>query len=333
MNFLRKNWFLIGLVAVLVLGSQEAERLMVIADRPFFRELVVASVMFLMALPLQGELFVNTLLRPQGALLASGMNYICLPLVALGLYYLLPEKEGLGLLVVAVVPSTLASAAVWTRRAGGNEAVAIMVTVLTNGSCFLATPLGVWLLIGQRVEIDLGVMVQKLFWLVLLPIIAAQLARQSSKITMFSKHYKSLLSTLAQCGILYIVLVGAVTIATPAGGADLEVVEGGKKINTVWGPKEWLGFGRLIAVTVGLHLIMWFFSFGCAKRLGFKRADQIAIGFSGSQKTLMVGLYIASVCHVTILPMIIYHVGQLFADTFLADWLKRKGSVLEEDNE
>ena len=33
----------------------------------------------------------------------------------------------------------VASAAVWTRRAGGNDAVALIVTISTNLACFLLT--------------------------------------------------------------------------------------------------------------------------------------------------------------------------------------------------
>ena len=53
------------------------------------------------------------------------------------------------LVIAAAVPSTVASAAVWTRRAGGNEIVALIVTVVTNSLCFLVTPLWVLLATGR----------------------------------------------------------------------------------------------------------------------------------------------------------------------------------------
>ena len=53
---------------------------------------------------------------------------------------------------------------------------------------------------------------------------------------------------------------------------------------------------------------------------------QIAIGLSGSQKTLMVGLQIAIDCGVSVIPMITYHLGQLLIDTIVADRWRRGSS-------
>ena len=48
--------------------------------------------------------------------------------------------------------------------------------------------------------------------------------------------------------------------------------------------------------------------------------DSIAVAFAGSQKTLMVGAYVAlAVGPLAILPMVAYHAVQLFVDTLIAD--------------
>ena len=61
-----------------------------------------------------------------------------------------------------------------------------------------------------------------------------------------------------------------------------------------------------------------------ARRLGMPKEHQIAVGFAGSQKTLMVGLQIAIDCGVSVLPMILYHLSQLLIDTLVADrWRER----------
>jgi sodium/bile acid cotransporter 7 len=57
--------------------------------------------------------------------------------------------------------------------------------------------------------------------------------------------------------------------------------------------------------------------------LGLSRRETIGVAISGSQKTLMVGLQLCLDCGVSILPMIMYHIGQLLMDTFLADWWLR----------
>ena len=52
------------------------------------------------------------------------------------------------------------------------------------------------------------------------------------------------------------------------------------------------------------------------------RADQISVGFAGSQKTLMVGLQVAIDLGINVIPMVAYHISQLLIDTLVADRLR-----------
>ncbi len=81
--------------------------------------------------------------------LAILLNTVMVPLLAWPLSFCLNSELGYGLIVAAAAPCTLASAAVWTRRAGGNDSVAILVTIVTNSLCFVITPMWVYLLIGR----------------------------------------------------------------------------------------------------------------------------------------------------------------------------------------
>ena len=59
------------------------------------------------------------------------------------------------------------------------------------------------------------------------------------------------------------------------------------------------------------------------RRYFLKSCGAVAVGFAGSQKTLMVGLTIAlQFGGLTILPMLAYHVLQLLIDTLLANRLR-----------
>jgi sodium/bile acid cotransporter 7 len=232
-----------------------------------------------------------------------------LPLLAWPMAGLLPGDLAVGTLVAATAPCTLASAAVWTRRAGGNDAVAIFVTILTNATCFLVTPFWLVLMTRQTAEIQLGEMISKLGLLVVLPMTLAQVLRLSPRIARWSTARKRQLSTWAQCGILSMVLIGAVNAAK-----NLAM--------TNW--RETVGVRDLVAmifVALILHLVVLAIGFGLAKAARMSRANCIAVAFSGSQKTLMVGLYVALRYYggLTILPMVAYHVGQLILDTLVAD--------------
>ena len=59
---------------------------------------------------------------------------------------------GYGMIIASATPCTLATGAVWTRRAGGNDGVTMMVTILTNSTCFIVMPLWIYWLIGVEIE-------------------------------------------------------------------------------------------------------------------------------------------------------------------------------------
>ena len=262
----------------------------------------------------------TSLRRPLAPLLACGVNLGLLPLFAWVIAAPLPTEMRLGLYVAAATPCTLASASVWTRRAGGNDAVAIMVTVLTNLSCFVITPLWMVFFTGRSVDsesVQLGAMVYKLGLLVVLPMAGAQLLRRlSHKVGGWAVANKTALSVGAQLGILTMVLVGAIR----TGMRLREPGSGGLALPFV---------AMLVAVLV-LHLTMLFAGVFLGRVLGLRREDRIAVGFAGSQKTLMVGLQVAVDHGLSILPMVTYHVGQLLADTVVADWFRTRGEAEAE---
>jgi sodium/bile acid cotransporter 7 len=80
----------------------------------------------------------------------------------------------------------------------------------------------------------------------------------------------------------------------------------------------------MIAAVLLVHVVSFWLGLGLAKFFRLPWADQVAVGFAGSQKTLMVGMQVSIDASFSVLPMVTYHVGQLFIDTVLADWLKKR---------
>ncbi len=314
LTFLVRRWFLCALAIVLVVGMAWPERLESLTRWAALRYSIVAGVLFLMALPLQARTITDALRHPLPAALASLLNLWMIPLLAWGLVALVPrelfdEATRYGILVAATAPCTLASASVWTRRAGGNDAVAMMVTVTTNLVCFVVTPAWLWAMTGAAAEIDVSAMVRKLGLLVVLPMAAAQLLRLSRTVGDAAVRHKRVLSILAQCGILSMVFLGAIQ-------TGLRLVR-----SSAWpSAADWL---LLIAAVSALHLSVLLMGRPVAKRLGINRRDGVAIAIAGSQKTLMVGLQIAMDLGWSIIPMVVYHVSQLAIDTIVTDrWRK-----------
>lgn len=318
-NFLVNRWFLIALVLVLAIGIGCAESLAGLASSKGLRDSIVAGVMFCMAMPLQGSTMLRAMRSPGPPVLAVCISYGVLPAVTWLVAKWLPGDYGPGLLVAAATPCTLASASVWTRRAGGNDSVATLVTLLTNASCAMATPGLLVLMLGRRVgfenpDLSFAKMTRELLVLVLLPMVVAQILRWKPIIAELATRRRVEFSVAAQCGILSMVFLGAIRT-----GLKLREASSGIAVGDV--------LATLFAVLF-VHLSMFWLGTQLAKQCGFPRADQIAVGFSGSQKTLMVGLVTAINLQVTILPMVAYHCLQLFVDTLIADGYRRRGEKL-----
>jgi sodium/bile acid cotransporter 7 len=310
-RFITRYWFLIGLATVLLIGFSMWQHLLWFASLKLLRNLIVACVLFLMAWPLESSTMWQAIRRPWAATLAFGVNFGLLPLIAWACLPLLRDDLAVGLIVAAAAPCTLASAAVWTRQAGGNDAVALLVTIATNLLCFLLTPLWLLLTIGRGdVKFPAGMMIAKLAILVVVPIVAAQLSRLHGPVASWSTQRKPWLSILAQCGILTIVLVGAIQAAERI--AESQSAQTVLATDLLW----------MIVLVCTVHVVALTAGLVLARVTGLRRPDRIAVAFAGSQKTLMVGLFVATSLEVTILPMVGYHVSQLLIDTLVADRMR-----------
>ena len=310
-HFLRRQWFLVGLVIALVLGSLFANRLAFLADNRWLRYAVVASVMFVMAVTMELAALKQVLRRPWAPLLGSAVNLVLTPLVAYPFVQIIGGELGAGLVVVAATPCTLVSATVWTRRAGGNDAVAMLVTLITNATCFIFTPLWIYLLTSSRAEnFPLATTVLKLLFLVVLPIFAAQGLRASAGVRQFARRRKVGLGYYAQLGILFMVTLGAVQ--TGRRMLDIDLSQAALSI-----------LGCLISVVM-IHLGIFYMGVWGARKVGMTQGEQIAIGFSGSQKTIMVGLSTALELGFSVIPLVAYHTVQLIVDTLIADRIRTR---------
>ncbi len=81
----------------------------------------------------------------------------------------------------------------------------------------------------------------------------------------------------------------------------------------------------MIAAVAAVHVTVLWLGLQASRALGIEWPDAIAVAFAGSQKTLMVGAYVAlAIGPLAILPMVAYHAVQLFVDTLIADrWAKQ----------
>jgi sodium/bile acid cotransporter 7 len=321
-RFFIHRWFLLALIAVIVGGAYfSAPLTRSLARLPHsWENVLIAAVMFLMALPLDARAIGRALRWPTATFLGAATNFIVPPLVACAIAPLLAVVSrdlALGLLIAASVPATISSAAVWTRRAGGNDAVALLVSMVTNLSCFAVTPLLLAVTAGAQIDgtqFRPGGMMVRLALIVALPIVLAQALRLVPRVAFWSARRKTPLGVACQFGMLTMVFTG--------------VVQCGEKLRaTGTDGIGWLGWAATIAAVLVVHLAALGAAQGLGRLLRMPREDWIALGFAGSQKTLLVGLGIAiGYANVfgplAVLPMVAYHITQLLVDTLIADRLR-----------
>jgi sodium/bile acid cotransporter 7 len=217
----------------------------------------------------------------------------------------LPGPLWAGVILLTALPSTVQASIVFTSVAGGNVPAAMCSATASSLLGVFLTPLiAGFLLASHGLDISarsvVGIVVQ-----LLLPFVVGQLLRPWIG-AYLTRHPRALKS----------VDYGSVLILVYAAFSH-GVVDG------IW---HQIGAGDLFKVALVdialLATVMAILIFG-SRQLGFSRADEIAIVFCGSKKSLVNGVPIASLLfagHVglVVIPLMLFHQIQLMVCASLA---------------
>jgi sodium/bile acid cotransporter 7 len=310
-SHLAKRWFLLVLGASIALALARPGWVRPLVG-PLPPHAVVAASLFLVAVGLEGRRLYQAVLRPGPALWALAISYGALPTLGWLTGFLLPLPDlRVGLLIIASVPCTLASAVIWTRLAGGNEATALLAVLLSTGTSWLATTVWLTLATGAHVAADQGGMMASLFLVLIVPVALGQLVRLVPGVPRTVTRLRPVLGGVARLLVLSIILKAVVDVADRTSELTAGAV-------TATG-----------AACIGTHLAALFAGLWTSRALGFVRPDCVAVAFACSQKTLPVALvlfedYFKAEYPLAVVALVFYHVGQLVVDTFIADALARR---------
>jgi sodium/bile acid cotransporter 7 len=311
--FLARRWFLLVLLVLGVLAWLRPEWLQ--WARRLDPRFIVGPALFLIALSLESKSLFESALRPWPVLWAVAVSYGLLPLLAwLAGPLLAPPDFRIGLMISAAVPCTLASAVLWTRLAGGNEAVALLVILITTGTSWLFTTAWLAFGTGTQVELDSAAMMRELFLVLVVPVGLGQAVRAAGPLGPWASKRKTWLGVLSQLLILAMILK-----------AGLDVMA---RLEEETAAVRALDLLAVALVCLGTHLAALYGGMASARLVGMDRPSRLAIAFAGSQKTLPVALLLFDSHYagyaLAVVPMVCYHVGQLVVDTFIADHLARR---------
>lgn len=211
-----------------------------------------------------------------------------------------------GMVYVTLCPSTVQSSINFTSIARGNVAGAIVSASASNLLGVFLTPLLAIALMNTTGNANVGLgSIIDLVVQILLPFILGQLSRRWT--ADFVARHKKL--KLFDQGSIVLVVYSAFSQGIREG---------------IWSMVGWVDIVALVVVCLVLLAFMLWLTWFTAKRLGFNRADAIAIQMCGTKKSLATGLPMATVLFagqpigLIMLPLMVFHQAQLMACSWLA---------------
>ena len=317
MSILRKYWFLIGLALAILLGHAWPEGGAALRRTPGAMSFCIATILFLSGLLLELRELARQALNLRALSLALGITYVLGPLLGLGLARALSPGEGpLGIqfteavLLAATQASTLASSIALTRLAGGSSELALLVTILSNVSTAVLTPILLRLGLGVEVSFSTLDMMGRIAAVILLPVLLGQIVRRWMRA--LGRTPSSALRPVPQAIILIFAFVGF-------SSASPRFEEAGDLV------------ARFLLAAAGLHLGLSIASYAGARVLRLESSERIAVFYTASQKTVPNGIYLwehyFASNPVGAVPLVFVQVIQLTLGYLLVPaWRRKSGS-------
>jgi sodium/bile acid cotransporter 7 len=284
-------------------------------------KLAIGLVFFLHGARLSREAVIGGLTHWRLHLLVLGATFGLFPLLCLGIAALptgiTPPALAGGIVYLGCLPSTIQSSIGFTVIARGDVAAAVAAASASNLLGMVLTPALVSVLLHAHGGISAGQV-----WAIVLQLLAPFAAGQALRgwIGHWVKDRAKLLSYFDRGSILLVVY-------TAFSGA---VTEG------VWSRVGALDLVRLLLLCALLLAVVLAATAFAARALGFSKADEIAIVFCGSKKSLASGAPMAGVLFppaqagIALLPLMLFHQVQLMACAVIAQaYAKRPPDKLE----
>jgi solute carrier family 10 (sodium/bile acid cotransporter), member 7 len=214
----------------------------------------------------------------------------------------------MGLIIISTVPPTISSGVVITEVSRGNTVLALFLTITINIIGIFTMPfiLDISLRAAGSIDIDQTALLLKMLFFVLLPFIIGKMIRKAS-----NKASVSPLWSYINSGCVILMVYSSASTSKDA-FTGLTVAD-----------------YTLILIAVALvHLLLLAINSLTGKRLKLDSADNKAMLFVTSQKTLAIALAVlANINFETgsaIIVCLAFHFFQLFVDSALAAFLQKK---------
>lgn len=317
---LKRHWFVIALLSLAAATLSDRSDVVAGAGRWLGARGGAQACVFLMfllsGLGLDAAQARRGLADARVLAVSLAVIFVGAPLVALA-HTLLPLDPGVrtGLLLIAVMPTTLSSGVVMAALAGGNFATAVVVTVAASWLGIVTVPLSLrWLLGATRdaaaAALDPSALGADLALLVALPLLAGMALRRVS--AAFGLRMAPGVGRLSQCLVLVVVWIAlsrseATVRAAPAAAA------------------------LSAALALSFHAALLLAAVVSAKAAGLGPGRREVVWFLGGQKTLPIAVLVQTALFPThgdaLVFCVVHHVVHLSADAFLVGKLATRRRV------
>lgn len=259
--------------------------------------------------------------RLQSLVFAS--TFLIFPVIGLAAYWTtrgwLPADIAVGFLYLCLLPSTVQSSIAFTSIARGNVPAALCSASVSNLLGVVLTPLLVAVLLrsvggGFSLRAIEGIAVQ-----ILVPFLAGQLARPWIGAWLVAHRT---LTAVVDRGSILLVVYAAFSAGMVAG---------------VWTSLSPLDLAIVLGIDLAILAVILSVTTLLSRWLRFPIADEIAIVFCGSKKSMAGGIPMATILFaghavsLIVLPLMLFHQAQLFVCATLARRYARRGAVVSAD--
>lgn len=307
---LRLDPFLLAIIAAAVLATVLPARGAAVDALAWATKAAIFALFFLYGARMHPEEALRGLRHWRLHVTILAFTFVVFPLVGLALRALSPGLLASalypGLLYVTLCPSTVQSSINFTSIARGNVAGAIVSASASNLLGVFVTPLLAIALMNTTGNANVGLgSILDICAQILLPFVLGQLSRRWTA-EFVARHKR--LKLFDQFSIVLVVYAA---------------FSSGVREN-IWSMVGALDIAVLVLVCLAVLGAMLWVTWATARRLGFDRADAIAIQFCGTKKSLATGLPMATVLFagqpigLIMLPLMVFHQAQLMACSALA---------------
>ncbi|KAI8144034.1 SBF-like CPA transporter family-domain-containing protein [Fennellomyces sp. T-0311] len=347
LHYLKQYWFLVGLGTVIGLAwafPQVGKSNGAIEAQYTVKWGAVIVIFLLSGLGLEVKVMLHTILRWRLHLLVQTMNFIFMPFIVYGIvrFFLavgadLDMSVYQGFMIAFSTSTTVSSNAVMTRNANGNDSAALVNAALGNILGIFVSPALMTVFgddtnvftPGTRGTVDYLSVLKTLGLTVLLPLVVGQVIRyffpRQVKYLAAKLHFSIINSLALLCMVWSVFCDGVASNAFhKMSGVDIVAIIGVDIFMYLLGCSACIAVARVPWPGKSTPDLV--------RKWRFSRQDAVAIMYCGATKTVSLGIPLINVLYadkdmgivgVLSLPLLLYHIIQLFIGNFQVPFLKR----------